>query len=124
MELSVLPKREAGQQCYIMVGDAIKYEPVWQAPSTKQVLGKTAVNDNLTSVTAGLNVKSMTMIREAKRKQLMENTQKISTGALMAEDVGLQGRVGGMAFNRKSESLGRSTWTRGRQQSNQLWSQE
>ena len=54
MGISALPNRESGQQCYIMVGDQIKYEPVWQLSSKKKALKATAVNDCLSSVTAGL----------------------------------------------------------------------
>ena len=36
--ITALPKRESGQQCYLMFGDQIKYEPAWQTGSKKKIL--------------------------------------------------------------------------------------
>ena len=54
MPMTALPHKESGQQCYIMVGDQIKYEPAWQKRCKRQMLSKLAVNDCLTSMTAGM----------------------------------------------------------------------
>ena len=62
MPISALPQRESGQQCYIMIGDQIKYEPAWHMTNKKKLLKSTAVNDCLSSVTAGLNKSSMTTV--------------------------------------------------------------
>ena len=50
-----------------MVGDQIKYEPIWQLSSKKKVLKQMAVNDCLSSATAGLNDKSMDQIKKVKQ---------------------------------------------------------
>ena len=67
MPISALPSRESGQQCYIMVGDQIKYEPVWQKSEAKAMLKITGVNECLSSATAGLTQKSMNKVKTAKQ---------------------------------------------------------
>ena len=89
MGLSALPAREAGQQCYIMCGDQIKYEPVWQSNMKKKQLKNTAVNDCLSSMTAGLTEKSICKATKSKREQFLISQKRASSGALQPEDVGL-----------------------------------
>ena len=53
------------------------------------MLKQTAVNDCLSSATAGLNEKSMDQIKKLKREHMMSNQSRASSGALSPEDVGL-----------------------------------
>ena len=73
MPITSLPRRESGQQCYIMVGSQIKYEPAWQSPGRKKTLLKTGVDDCLSSATAGLNDISMSKVRSSKNTNLKKS---------------------------------------------------
>ena len=94
MPIGSLPRRESGQQCYIMIGPQIKYEPAWQSPSKKAMLKKTGVNDCLSSATAGLNSNSIAKVRQSKNMQYKASKERAQSGALMMEDVGLCSRTG------------------------------
>ena len=94
MPITSLPNRESGQQCYIMVGPQIKYEPAWQSPEKKQLLKKTGVNDCLSSATAGLNSNSIAKVRQSKNMQYKASKERAQSGALLLEDVGLVCRSG------------------------------
>ena len=61
MPITSLPKREAGKQCYVMVGSQIKYEPIWQSARCKSLLRKVGIDDKecLASATAGLRGSSI-----------------------------------------------------------------
>ena len=90
-----------------MVGDQVKYEPVWQMPDKKRILKDTAVNDCLSSATAGLNSSSLDRIKKSKREQFAANQSKVSSGALHIEDVGLVERAGKIKQARQSAFNGR-----------------
>ena len=54
-----------------MVGDQIKYEPIWNLSSKKRALKATAVNDCLSSVTAGLTSQSIHTVQRRKSEQYL-----------------------------------------------------
>ena len=56
-----------------MVGDQIKYEPIWQLSAQKKSLKQMAVNDCLSSATAGLNSESMSQVKKVKREHYIAN---------------------------------------------------
>lgn len=58
-----------------------------------------AVNDCLSSATAGLNNESLNQIRKTKREHYMTNQSRASSGALQPEDVGLMTRGGKNRFS-------------------------
>ena len=94
MPASKLPHRESGYQCYIMIGDQIKYEPSWQNPSRKQLLKEAGINDCLSSAMAGLRHSSLNKVNKTKREQYHLNKMRACSGALQVEDVGLSMRSG------------------------------
>ena len=58
-----------------------------------------AVNDCLSSATAGLNEKSMDQIQKLKREHMITNQSRASSGALSPEDVGLVSKGGRNRFS-------------------------
>ena len=72
------------------------------------MLKQTAVNDCLSSATAGLNVQSMSSVRKTKREHYQANLSRASTGALQPEDVGLPIRGGNSRFSMTRSSKARS----------------
>ena len=65
-----------------MVGDQIKYEPAWQGTEKKLKLKQTAVNDCLSSATAGLNVESLSHIKKSKKEHFIMSQSSALSGAL------------------------------------------
>ena len=82
MPMSMVPNRGQGQQCYIMVGDMISYEPAWDSPKKKKLLLDAGVGNSIGNLkdsiggatTAGLGDKSLIQIKKSKRSQKKGNT--------------------------------------------------
>ena len=54
-QLTLLDKEESKKQCYVMVGQQIKYEPAWASGEHKKFLNETSVSECKKSVTQSLS---------------------------------------------------------------------
>lgn len=76
-----------------MVGDQIKYEPIWQSPKKKKLLNKTGIaQDCLSSASAGLTNSSIAKVLYKKQASQTISKDRLASGTLRLEDVGLQTR--------------------------------